>query len=71
MNLLVVQTQTKSAFASGRYRISQTLAGGDETKMLRGGIQWELVREGDALKILRLNFGRDLEPPQSWLREHL
>ena len=71
VNLLVVQTQTKSAFASGRYRISQTLAGGDDTKMLRGGIQWELVREGDALKILRLNFGKDLEPPKSWLREHL
>ena len=71
LNFLVVQTYTKSAFVSGRYRISQTLAGGDEVKMFKGNIQWELVREGDALKILRINFGRDLEPSQSWLMEHL
>jgi hypothetical protein len=71
VNFLVVQTYTKSAFVSGRYRISQTLAGGDEVNMFKGNIQWELVREGDALKILRINFGRDLEPPQSWLMEHL
>ena len=71
VNLLVVQTHTESAFASGRYRISQTLAGKDETKMFQGNIQWELVREGDALKILRINFGKDLQPPKSWLKEHL
>lgn len=53
-----IQTYAKSAFASGRYQITQTLKGG-RVKTFKGNIQWVLVREGRDLKIKEINYGID------------
>ena len=53
-----IQTYAESAFASGRYQITQTLKGG-RVKTFKGNIQWVLAREGRALKIKEINYGID------------
>jgi ketosteroid isomerase-like protein len=53
-----IQTYARSAFASGRYQITQTLKGGG-VKTFKGNIQWVLAREGRALKIKEINYGID------------
>jgi hypothetical protein len=53
-----IQTYEKSAFASGRYQITQILKGGG-VKTFKGNIQWVLVREGRDLKIKEINYGID------------
>ncbi len=53
-----IQTYAKSAFASGRYQITQTLKGG-RVKTFKGNIQWMLAREGRDLKIKEINYGID------------
>lgn len=55
-----IQTYTKSAFASGQYQIIQTLNESKETRIYKGGIQWEVVAEDGSLKILRLNYGNEM-----------
>jgi len=52
------QTYEKSAFASGRYQITQILKGGG-VKTFKGNIRWVLAREGRVLKIKEINYGID------------
>jgi len=59
IKVISIQTYTKSAFVSGRYKIIQTFKEGDKRKVSQGNIQWELVRENGSLKIKEVNFGRD------------
>lgn len=54
-----IQTYTKSAFVSGRYKIIQILKAKNKERVFQGNIQWELVREDDSLKIKEINYGRD------------
>lgn len=58
VKIYVVQAFAGSAFASGRYQITQILKGGG-VKTFRGNIQWVLAREGRALKIKEINYGID------------
>jgi len=60
LNVQDIKTYTRKAYASGRYEVIQTLKDQNKMKVHKGNIQFELVRENDGLKILRLNYGRDL-----------
>ena len=54
-----IQTYKRSAFVTGRYEIIQALKRGGRQRVLRGDIQWDLVRENGSLKIREVNYGRD------------
>lgn len=58
VKIYIIQTYTKSAFASGRYQITQILKRGG-VKTFKGNIQWLLTREGRALKVKEINYGID------------
>jgi hypothetical protein len=57
LKIYSIQTYTESAYVRGRYEIIQTLKRG-RTRVLRGDIQWDLVREDGSLKIREVNYGR-------------
>ncbi len=60
LKIQTVQTYTRSALVTGRYEIIQTLKEvkeGSITKIYRGNIQWDLIRDDGGLKILRVNYG--------------
>jgi len=54
-----IQTYTRSAFVSGRYKIIQTFKEGGKGRVFKGSIQWDLIRENGLLKIREINYGRD------------
>jgi ketosteroid isomerase-like protein len=58
VKIYIIQTYAESAFASGRYRITQTFKGG-RTRTFKGNIQWLLTRQGKYLKIREINYGID------------
>ncbi len=57
LKIYSIQTYTESAYVRGRYEIIQTLKRGG-ARVLRGDIQWDLVREDGSLKIREVNYGR-------------
>jgi hypothetical protein len=59
LKIYSIQTYTGSALVSGRYEIIQILKGKKRENVLRGDIQWDLVRENGSLKIREVNYGRD------------
>lgn len=58
LKIYSIQTYTRSAFVRGRYEIVQILKKGGKT-VLKGDIQWDLIRENGSLKIREVNYGRD------------
>ena len=66
LNILGIQSYTNSAFVNGYYEIIQTTKPDNKMKVYKGNIQWELVREEGALKILRLNHGKRSEEEKFW-----
>ena len=52
-----IQTYSQSAYVVGRYQITQGFKKGGKT-VLRGDIQWNLIRENGSLKIREVNYGR-------------
>ena len=63
LKIQTVQTYTRSALVTGRYEIIQTLKEvkeGSITKIYRGNIQWDLIRDDGGLKVLRVNYGMNL-----------
>lgn len=56
VKIYVVQAYARSAFAGGRYQITQVSKGG-KVKTFKGNIQWLLTREGRALKVKEINYG--------------
>lgn len=59
LEIYSVQTYTQSATVSGRYEVIQTLKEKDIKKIFCGNIQWSILREDGALKIRKINYGRD------------
>jgi sulfatase maturation enzyme AslB (radical SAM superfamily) len=59
LEIYSIQTHQKGAFVSGRYELIQSLKGSNEKRVLRGNIQWGIVREDGLLKIKEINYGRD------------
>ena len=57
VNLYSIQRFKSNAFAAGRYKIIQTLKGGNDMRTFQGNIQWILIREDGSLKIRELNYG--------------
>ena len=66
LDIHAIQSYTKSAFVSGRYEIIQTTKPDNEMRTYQGNIQWTLVREEGALKILRVNYGKDSRRERFW-----
>ena len=63
LKIQTIQTYTRSALVTGRYEIIQTLKevkDGSITKIYRGNIQWDLIRDDGILKVLRVNYGTGL-----------
>lgn len=58
LKIYSIQTYTGSAFVTGRYEIIQSLKGWGEKRLLKGDIQWDLVRQDGSLKIREVNYGR-------------
>jgi ketosteroid isomerase-like protein len=58
VKIYIIQTYAESAFASGRYQITQILKGG-RVKTFKGNIQWLLTCRGKSLKIREINYGID------------
>lgn len=58
VKLYIVQTDEESAFANGRYQITQILKN-KRVRTFQGNIQWWLVREKGSLKIREINYGVD------------
>ena len=58
LKIYSIQTDTRSALVRGRYEIVQTFKKGGET-VLRGDIQWGLIRENGSLKIREINYERN------------
>ena len=59
MKIYSIQTYAKSAFVQGRYEILQAFKKGGKARLMRGDIQWLLVREDGSLKIREINYGKD------------
>jgi hypothetical protein len=58
LKIYTIQTSLQSALVRGRYEIVQKFKKGG-VATLRGDIQWDLIREGDVLKIRGVDYGRD------------
>ncbi len=58
VKLRVVRTDGETAFASGRYQVTQILKMG-RGRFFQGNIQWWLVRQEGVLKIREINYGID------------
>ena len=58
LRIYSIQTYPGSAFVKGRYEIIQSFKRG-RARVLRGHIQWGLVREDGSLKIGEVNYGRN------------
>ena len=52
-----IQMDARRVFVTGRYHLTQAFRKGGKT-VLRGDIQWDLIREDGSLKIREVNYGR-------------
>jgi hypothetical protein len=52
-----IQTYSQSAFVNGQYEIIQTFKGLRKKRVLRGDIQWTLVRKNGFLRIKEVSYG--------------
>lgn len=59
LEIYTVQVYSSSALVNGRYEVTQSFKGVNKKKIFQGNIQWNIIREGDALKIKEINYGRD------------
>lgn len=58
VKLQVVKSDGETAFASGRYQITQLLKMG-RGRFFQGNIQWWILRQNGVLKIREINYGID------------
>ena len=58
LDIYAIQTFPESAFVTGRYQIIQAFKKRGKT-VLKGDIQWNLIRENGSLKIREIDYGRD------------
>lgn len=58
VKLRVVRSDGETAFASGRYQVTQIMKMG-RGRFFQGNIQWWLVRKDGVLKIREINYGID------------
>ncbi len=58
VSLQVVRSDGETAFASGRYQITQILKMG-RGRVFQGNIQWWLIRQDGVIKIREINYGID------------
>lgn len=58
LDIYSIQTYTRSAFVTGRYKIIQAFKKGG-TAVFKGDIQWDLIQENGSLKIREINYGRN------------
>jgi len=52
-----IQMDARNVFVTGRYQITQAFRKGGKA-VLKGDIQWDLIREDGSLKIREVNYGR-------------
>jgi hypothetical protein len=57
-----VEIYRNAVEVKARYELGQVLRTGGEKKIWKGQIQWMLVKEDGALKIISINYGHDLTP---------
>jgi hypothetical protein len=57
LDIYSIQTFPESAFVTGRYQIVQAFKKRGRT-VLKGDIQWNLIRENGSLKIREIDYGR-------------
>jgi len=57
-----VEIYQNAVEVKARYEVDQILRTGGEKKIWKGRIQWMLVKEDGALKIISLNYGHDPTP---------
>ena len=59
LEIYSIQAEAQHAGVMGRYEITQALKGLAGNRVLKGNIQWYLVREDGSLRIREINYGRD------------
>jgi hypothetical protein len=57
LTIFSVKTYARSAHVSGQYVMNQTLKGWGGTRVYKGDIRFDLVRENSSLKIRQINYG--------------
>lgn len=59
LDVFAIRVHQEGAAVGGRYEVIQAVKGSPFKIVLKGNIQWELIREDGVLRIKEINYGRD------------
>lgn len=66
LEVSTIQIFKDGAAVMGRYEVIQALKRSPYSKVYKGNIQWDLIREDGVLKIKEINYGRDYRWDSPW-----
>jgi len=59
LSVFAIRIYKEGAAVEGRYEVIQAIKRSPFKKVLKGNIQWEIIREDGVLRIKEINYGRD------------